>query len=178
MAGLLAIGGSVAFSGSVSRAAHEDVEFPAAIHAGACEAPGEVVLQLDNLVRLPEGSGEENRAGAPGSQVIHGLPDDSTIDLTVDDLFSADHILAVFNADGDIIACGPIGAYSYTDGDDLLFGLRSLGDSPYSGVVIVEGTGSDDEETEDAEETGTEIEVYLVNNTPAPTPEAQASPVS
>lgn len=108
------------------------------------------------------------RASAPGSQVVHGLPDDAELELTVDDLLAEDHILAVFDAEEEnIVACGPIGAYTFEDGNDLVFGLRSQGDSPYSGVVLIDN--DDDEEDGDAD-----IEIYLVNNTPAPaaTPEA------
>ena len=102
---------------------------------------------------------------------MHGLPEDSEIDLTIDDLFGADHILAVFDAEGEnIVACGPIGAYTFSGGEDLYFGLRSQGDSPYSGVAIVDGDDDDGDDDDD----GTNINVYLVNNTPAPsaTPEA------
>ena len=219
-AGLIGFAGIAMVGGNGALAAHEDLEFPAAIHTGTCEAPGDEVLELDNLVRLPEGSAgdDEDRAGAPGSQVIHGLPDNTTIDLTIDDLFAEDHILAVFDGDTGttIIACGPIGAYSYEDGDDLVIGLRSQGDSPYSGVAIfgdedddaadddlddidgnTDDTGADDADADDTdadaddtdadsdtddadEEDELEIEVYLVNNTPAPAPEGtpEATPVA
>ena len=168
-AGLLAIGGNAAF------AVHEDLEFPAAIHSGTCEEPGYVVLELDNLVRMPDDAPTEgDRAGAPGSQVIHGLPNDTEIELTIDDLFGADHILAVFNAEGDaIIACGPIGAYTFGDGEDLAFGLRGQGDSPYTGIVLVDGD-DDDDANDDDDSDGTDIEVYIVNNTPAPTATPEA----
>lgn len=168
--GMMGFAGMLALSAVPVGAVHENLEFPAAIHTGTCEAPGDEVLALDNLVRLPEGAPAEGEsAGAPGAQVVHGTPDDTEIDLTIDDLFSADHILAVFDAEGEnIIACGPIGAYTYEAGDDLVFGLRSQGDSPYSGVAMVDG--EDDDDDDDA----TDIDVYLVNNTPAAmaTPEA------
>jgi len=198
-AGLIGFAGIAMVGGNGALAVHEDLEFPAAIHAGTCEAPGDEVLALDNLVRLPNDD-DENRAGAPGSQVIHGLPDNSTIDLTIDDLFADDHILAVFNPDGDIVACGPIGAYSYEDGDALFFGLRSQGDSPYSGVAIFgddeddsgsddldlggDDSDSDDADSDDAtaddasDDDGLEVEIYLINNTPAPTGDAVATPVT
>ncbi len=165
--GAVAVAGTMALGASAALAVHEDLEFPVAIHAGTCEMPGDEVLALDNLVRLPSDAPTEGeRAGAPGSQVVHGTPDDGVdFDLTVDDLFAADHILAVFDAEGEtIVACGPIGAYTFEEGNDLVFGLRSQGDSPYSGVAIIEN--DDDDELD--------IEVYLVNNTPAPaaTPEA------
>lgn len=157
--GLVGFAGALAFAGQSAFAVHEDLEFPAAIHAGTCEAPGDEVLALDDLVRLPDDAPDSGeRAGAPGSQVVHGTTDDYEIDLTVDDLFAADHILAVFDAEGTtILACGPIGAYTYEDGNDVAIGLRSQGDSPYSGVAIFEG---DDD--------GTGVDIYLVNNTPAP----------
>ncbi len=183
--GALGVVSALALGSASALAKHEDLEFPAAIHAGTCEEPGDVVLELDSLVRLPEDApAEGERAGAPGSQVVHGLPDDATLDLTVDDLFADDHILAVFDAETDaIIACGPIGAYTFEDGSDLVFGLRSQGDSPYSGVVLIEDDDDDaddaaeDDDDEDAtadDDDGTDIEIYLVNNTPAPaaTPEA------
>lgn len=152
-AGALVLGGGSAF------AEHEDLEFPAAIHEGTCDEPGDEVLALDSLVRLPEDApAEGDRAGAPGAQVVHGLPEDAEIELAVDDLFADDHVLAVFDAEGEeIVACGPIGAYTYDDGDDLAIGLRSQGDSPYSGVGFF--AGDDD---------GLDVEIYLVNNTPAP----------
>ena len=165
--GMLGLAGGLAFAGTGALAAHENLEFPAAIHAGTCEMPGEVVLQLDNLVRLPQGAPMEGeRAGAPGAQVVHGLPDDSEINLGADDLFGADHILAVFDAEGaNIVACGPIGAYTYEQGQDIAIGLRSQGDSPYSGVALFD-IDDDDDDSE------TDLEIYLVNNTPAPAPDA------
>ena len=169
--GMLGLAGGLAFAGTSALAAHENLEFPAAIHAGTCEAPGDVVLQLDNLVRLPQGAPMDGeRAGAPGSQVVHGLPDDTGIDLTADDLFGAEHILAVFDAEGaTIVACGPIGAYTYEQGQDIAVGLRSQGDSPYSGVALFD-VDDDDDDSE------TDLEVYLVNNTPAPAPDATPAP--
>ena len=178
--GALGVVSVLAFGSASALAKHEDLEFPAAIHAGTCEEPGDVVLELDPLVRLPEDAPDEGeRAGAPGSQVVHGLPDDATLDLTVDDVFAADHILAVFDAEGEnIVACGPIGAYTFEEGNQLVFGLRSQGDSPYSGVVLIgDDEGDDEADGDDAtaeDDAGTDIEIYLVNNTPAPpaTPEA------
>ncbi|CAA9542110.1 MAG: hypothetical protein AVDCRST_MAG73-2046 [uncultured Thermomicrobiales bacterium] len=156
----LGVAGAVAFGGASALAKHEDLEFPAAIHAGTCDEPGDVVLQLDDLVRLPEDAPEEgDRAGAPGSQVVHGLPEDAEFELTIEDLFADDHILAVFDAEGEtIVACGPIGAYTYDEGNDLVIGLRSQEDSPYSGVALFE-SGDDD---------AVDLSIYLVNNTPAP----------
>lgn len=168
--GAIGLAGGIAFSGTTALAVHENLTFPAAIHAGSCEAPGEVVLELDNLVRLPEGAAAEGeRAGAPMAQVVHGLPDDAEIDLTVADLFAADHILAVFNADGDaIVACGPIGAYTYTEGEDLAIGLREQGDSNFSGIAFFD---VDDDG-------GLDVDVYLVSSATPPPAEPDATPAA
>lgn len=160
--GVTTFAGAVVFGGASAFASHEDLEFPAAIHEGTCEEPGDEVVALDNLVRLPEGAPVEgDPVGAPGAQVVHGSPDDSSLDLTVDDLLADDHILAVFDAEGEeIVACGPIGAYTMDEEDDsLAIGLRSQGESPYSGVALFDDSDDDDD---------LDIEVYLVNNTPAP----------
>ena len=169
--GMLGLAGGLAFAGTSALAAHEDLEFPAAVHAGSCEMPGDVAMELDNLVRLPQGAPMEGeRAGAPGSQVVHGLPDDTEIGLGAADLFGAEHILAVFDAEGaNIVACGPIGAYTYEEGQDIAIGLRSQGDSPYSGVALFDVDDDDDDDE-------TELEIYLVNNTPAPAPDATPAP--
>ena len=166
--GALGLVGSLAFGAPAALAVHENVTFPAAIHAGSCEAPGEVVLELDNLVRLPAGSADEGeRAGAPMAQVVHGSPEDAAIDLGVADLFAAEHVLAVFNAAGDtIVACGPIGAYTYAEGDDLAIGLREQGDSNFSGLALFTGNDAD----------GLDVEVYLVSSATPPPMDASCDP--
>lgn len=160
--GAIGAAAGIALAGSSALVVHENVTFPVAIHAGSCEEPGDVVMEFDNLARLPEGAPEEGESA--GAQVVHGTGDDVDLGLTVDDLLAEDHILAVFDAEGEtIVACGPIGAYTFEDGDDLAFGLRSQGDSPYSGVAIIDNDDDDDDH---------EIQIYLVNNTPAAAPAA------
>ena len=180
-AGLIGFASLFAIGGSGALAVHEDLEFPAAIHEGTCLEPGDEVVALDDLTRLPEGSSgsDQTPAGAEGSQVVHGLPDGSTLDLTIDELFADDHILVVFDAAGEVInACGAIGAYDYEDGDTLSFGLRSQNDSPYVGAVVLTPLEDEDNADEDAE---LDIDIFLVNNTPFPpeTPVADdATPVA
>ncbi|MBA2277096.1 MAG: hypothetical protein H0W06_04970 [Chloroflexia bacterium] len=166
-------------------AVHEDFTYPAAIHAGTCEEPGDVVFELDDLARLPEDApGEGERVGAPLAQVVHGLPEDFTIDATVEDLLADDHVLAVFGPEeGDgIIACGPIGAYTFDDedGQSLAIGLREFNESNYTGVALFgDDTASDDDtETEtETEDEGLEVEVYIVLNTFPPGTPAEATPI-
>jgi hypothetical protein len=167
--GAFGLAGGLAVGSFSAAAVHENLEFPAAIHTGTCEMPGDVVLEFGNLVRLPQGAPAEGEpAGAMGAQVVHGLPDDEEIDLSVDDLFAADHILAVFNAEGDtIVACGPIGAYTREQGDDLWIGLREQNDSRFSGIAHFDVDDDDDDDLD--------VEIYLVNSTPPPTPEGEAT---
>jgi len=126
------------------------------------------VIDLGQLVRLEEESPTVgDPVGAPGAQVVYGLPEEIEIELTLGELLAEDHILAVFDPDGaTIISCGPIGAYTFEEGDDLAFGLRSQGDSPYAGIALIDAEDEDDDDPAD-------VEVYIVNNSPAPgTPEA------
>lgn len=161
--GAVGIAASFALTGASVSAVHENVEFPVAIHAGSCESPGEVVFELDNLVRLPVGAPEEGeRVGAPGAQVVHGYDEDVDLTATVDDLFAADHIVAVFNAEGDtIVACGPIGAYTYEAGNDLAIGLREWNESNFSGAAFFD---VDDDDDDDA----LGLDIFLVSSTLPP----------
>ena len=180
--GLVGVVGAAVVATS-ALAVHEENEYPAGIHAGSCESPGEVVFDLPDLTLLPENApDEEGRVGAPDAQVVHGLPEDIALAATVDDLLAEDHVVAVFDPEDEttIIACGPIGAYSFDeDQDQLAIGLREFNNSNYTGVALF---GFDDEGEDAATETATEtetetetatateeeslsIEVYLVLNT-------------
>lgn len=166
----LGLAGGLALGGASTLAVHENVEFPAAIHAGSCEMPGEVVFELPNLVRLPEGAATEGeRAGAPVSQVVHGAPVGTTLSATVPDLFAEQHIVAVFNADGDaIVACGPIGAYTYAEGEDLAIGLREQADSNFTGAAFF--TNNDAGELD--------VSVILVSDAVPPAAASDATPTA
>lgn len=169
--GVAALAGMMAMGASSALAVHENVDYPVAIHAGTCDAPGDVVVELGDLTRLPvEAPDEGDPVGAAGNQVVHGFEDEVELDLTVDDLFAADHLVAVFDAEGAIVACGPIGQYTYADGSDLAFGLRPAGEeSPWNGVVLVDNDDDDD---------ALEVEIYLVNNTVPPAASPVATPVT
>ncbi len=175
--GFVGVIGAVIVGATSALAVHEENEYPAGIHAGSCESPGEVVFDIPDLTLLPENApDEEGRVGAPDAQVVHGLPEDIALAATVDDLLAEDHVVAVFDPEDEttIIACGPIGAYSFgEDQDQLAIGLREFNNSNYTGVALF---GFDDEEEDPATETETEtatateeeglsIEVYLVLNT-------------
>lgn len=156
--GALGIAGVIGFGAMSVSAVHEDYEFPAAVHLGSCEEPGVAIADLGKLVRLPEDAREGDAAGAAGGQVVHGTAEGVALeDIAVEDLFAEEHVVAVFDEAGEnIIACGPISAFTYEEGDGFAFGLRSVGDSPYVGAVIVDASD------------GVTMEIYLVNNTPAP----------
>lgn len=184
--GFVGLAGTIVFGASAALAVHEENEYPAAIHAGSCEAPGEVVFDLPDLTLLPEDAPEgEDRVGAPLAQVVHGLPDDTALDATVDDLLAEDLVVAVFDPEDDttIIACGPIGAYSFgEDQERLAIGLREFNGSNYTGVALFGDDDGDEASTETETETETEedglpIEIYIVLNTFPATPEADATPI-
>jgi hypothetical protein len=51
--GAFGLAAALAAGGLSAAALHENADLPAAIHAGTCETPGDVVLEVGNLVRLP-----------------------------------------------------------------------------------------------------------------------------
>jgi hypothetical protein len=167
---IFGIAGGLALGGTSALAVHENVEFPAAVHAGSCEQPGDVVFELPNLVRLPEGApAEGDKVGAPVAQVVHGVPVGTSLPTTIPDLFAAEHIVAVFNAAGDtIVACGPIGAYTYAEGQDLAIGLREQADSNFTGAAFF--TNNDAGELD--------VSVILVSDTVPPAVTDDATPVA
>jgi len=97
------------------------------------------------------------------------VPVGTSIPATVPDLFAAEHIVAVFNADGDaIVACGPIGAYTYAEGEDLAIGLREQAESNFTGAAFF--TNNDAGELD--------VSLILVSDTAPPAAAGDATPTA
>lgn len=155
--GALAVAGTLMLGSQAGLAQDANGQFPVAIHAGTCDAPGTAVAGLGTLVRLPSDAPEAgDTAGAADVTVVYGIADDADdveVDAKVPDLLGGPHIVAVFDQSGaNIVACGSIGAYTYEEGSDLAFGLQAVGDSGYTGVVLID---VEDDKVNDAE-------VYMV----------------
>ncbi len=78
----------------------------------------------------------------------------TTIDLSLDDLTSDDHIIVVFDQDAPdtALACGAVGGIVAEDGS-LAIGLRAQGDSRFTGVAYLAPSGE-----------GTAVSIFLAEN--------------
>lgn len=121
----------------------------AAIYAGACDTKdlGDPVADLVD-VAAPSG----DRVGADDASAIE--TSFSTIDLSLGDMTTDDHVLVVFDEDEPdvVLACGPVGGIVAEDGS-LAIGLRAQGDSRFSGVAYLAPSGE-----------GTAVSIFLAED--------------
>lgn len=130
-----------------------DTARPVSIHTGTCEAPGDVVFELRDLVVGPDSRGTLEFVGAESASVVEGS-DSTVLSTTLADLTAAPHLIAVFESEGTdtMIACGEIGGFIVANDDDLAVGLREQGESGFAGVAVIDGDDDDNE---------VDIDIYL-----------------
>jgi hypothetical protein len=120
-----------------------DGPHPAHIHAGTCDALGEVVLPLTD-VAAPEGETE-------GAATAHAVKTSHTIvDMPLQEIIDGGHAINVHQSADAIdvyIACGDIGGVVVEEGgrQHLMIGLGELNDSGHTGVAWL---GADGDQTE------------------------------
>lgn len=142
--------------------------YPAHIHAGNCDDPGEIEAPLDDLV---EPTGEQLGA----DEAVIAASSFSIVSVTLDSLLSGDFAIDVHQlSEEEAIACGEIGG-ALDERGALTIGLRPRGDSGFSGVAYLTSDASDPSQTtlstfladtgvaaaiadEDSEDSGTEDE--------------------
>jgi len=126
---------------------------PASIHSGTCDAPGDLVFALRDVVVGPESRGSLEFVGASGAFVVEGSAT-SDLPTTLVDLTNAPHLIAVFESEGSdtLVACGEIGGFTVPNDDDLDIGLREQGDSGFAGVALIDGDDDDNE---------VDVDIYL-----------------
>jgi|SRR5665811_444150 len=123
----------------------EDGPHPAHIHAGTCDALGQVVLPLES-VGYAEEEGE-----FVGPESAHAVKFSRTfVDMPLDEIVAGGHTINVHQSDEEIgvyIACGDIGGVITEEGgrSHLIIGLGELNDSGHTGVVWL---GEDGDQTE------------------------------
>lgn len=115
---------------------------PAHIHTGTCDAVGEVVAPLADLVS-PTGDALGQATAVTAETSFTSVP------LTLDQILAAEHVVNVHLAADDIdvyIACGEIGGVLDANGA-LVIGLSEQGNSGFSGIAFL-SPGSDGASTD------------------------------
>jgi len=102
---------------------------PAAIHGGACDAPGDSVAALNDVVL-----GTDAAVGAASAVPVEVSA--TTVEIAFDDLFNAPHSILVHDSaeSGQPIACAEIGGQMLGE-DDLAVALNDVGGSGHRGVA-------------------------------------------
>jgi plastocyanin len=148
---------------STPAADDDSVARPAHIHSGTCDTLGDVVFPLNDVA-----SADAAAMPAAGNHE-HAAQNESTVDVSLDDLLAAEHAINIHESAeniGTYIACGDI-AGTVTDGA-LEIELRELNGSGYAGKATLADGG-------DGTTTVTIMLMHGDAATPAASPEAAAS---
>ena len=139
---LLFGGGALALAQDATPSADSAV-LPAEIHAGTCDAIGDMVVPLTD-VQLAPADGTATPTTQPA--MVHAnvvLTSVTTLDQTIDELLSGDHVIAVYaGADqmDTVVACGQIEGqvrlHLRSDAPPgLVIAMQEVGSSGYAGVA-------------------------------------------
>lgn len=125
----------------------------AAIHAGACDNLGELVVSLG--VPEPEGGAW---VGVEGLAVVLESDTDDIVEVTGAQLTDSPHSVVVSSGDA-VVACGEIGGP--IDDVDLIIGIHPVDDSGYFGIADLDDIVEDgDDDDDDGEEV--DVDLYVV----------------
>ncbi|MBW3634351.1 MAG: cupredoxin domain-containing protein [Chloroflexi bacterium] len=126
--------------------------FPAHIHAGTCEEPGEIAWELaEGGFGLPAPFETETpsdvRATYVGPDAANpAIVSVTTLDATLDELVADGHVIDAHTAAEGVeaatrIACGAVGGF--LAGDDLVFGMQEANGSRHGGTGWLHANGDD-----------------------------------
>lgn len=126
--------------------------FPAHIHAGTCEAPGESVWELaEGGFGLPVPVDFSTPSAVTATYVGPDTANPAivlvtTLDAALDDLVADSHVIDVHTAADEVEAatrtvCGVIGGF--LSGGDLVFGLQEVNGSRYGGTAWLHANADD-----------------------------------
>jgi plastocyanin len=144
VAAFLVVTGLIVGYGAGGATAHEGETHPAHIHAGTCDALGDVVYPLNDV-----GAPMMDANGTPIAAMPMGASDAIPVDVSVtvvqadlNSLVGSAYAINVHESAeniGNYIACGNIGGMMM--GSDLAIGLGELNGSGYSGVAWLHDNG-------------------------------------
>ena len=159
-----ALAASLGLGGAMGLAAQDATPVnghPAHIHAGTCAELDPVpVADLYNLLPLGverDDDGEvSEQPEVRGTLTVGALTYSETDDIEFewDAMLGSPHAIVVHESEDHMdtyIACGDIGGVVFDDGDEMVIGLKPVGDSGFSGIAFL--SGDDDGEVD--------VDVYL-----------------
>ena len=134
--------------------AEEDVttrSFAAAIHQGTCDQLGSVAFPLRELgtddgnpgVAVPGATGVEEVVLVGPPDAVPAWQSAAEVPAQFDALLASPHVVVVSTGPADgghVVACGVLGGRLV--GETLLFGLREVGNSGYTGAVLLAPGGA------------------------------------
>lgn len=146
--GLMAIAGTAAQDASPAASPAAGAGHPGHIHTGTCDALGDVVVPLPDVVI---GGAEADTASPMASPTASGAASaipaaavSTTVDLALTDILAAEHSINYHASAEDIgtyIACGAIGGTPDAQGN-LFIGLAEQNDSGVSGIAWLQESGA------------------------------------
>lgn len=136
-------------SADTEQSSESEEAYSAGIYAAGCDADdwGEPVGVL-NAAPVPSG----NTVGSDDAMPV--AVSSSTIELSIDDLLTEEHVLVVFAEDGATIACGALGGVPEDNGA-LAIGLGEVDGSGIAGVAYLAPA--------ETPETATNVSMFLVD---------------
>ena len=140
----LAVALGVVALGAGSVLAHEEHGHPTRIHEGTCEALGPVAFRLNGV----GGSVDVDNAPVATPTAVNSdsayqvLISETTIDGTIEDLLTGDHVVMIYESDEamDALACGNVGGA--LSGDSLVTGLAEAGVPGHIGFALFRSEGN------------------------------------
>lgn len=118
---------------------------PAHIHAGTCDAPGEVVAPLGDVggAYLADGTPVAGTEMVGLDSAIAPEVSETTVPVALADIVGGGHTIVIHQSEDDIdeyIACGDIGGMMF-GASDLPVGIAPLNDSGVSGIAWLHDNG-------------------------------------
>lgn len=148
LAGLTAAG---AQEGAPESGFDPTARFPAQIHSGTCDDPGDVVFELgeggfglpvpDDPAATPDVAAEQVGPVEANPAVVLVAAVDASLDRLTDEGHVIDAHVAGEDPETSRFVCGIIGGFRV--GDDLVFGMHEVNGSGYSGATWIQDLGDD-----------------------------------
>lgn len=155
LAATIGFGGA---AGVIAQGTTPESGHPAHIHVGTCaELDPAPVADLFSL--LPIGVERDDDGEAAETPEVRGTltvgevtySETDNIEFAWDTMLAEPHAIVVHESEDrmdNYIACGDIGGVVFDDGEEMVIGLKPVGDSGYSGIAMLSNDDNDEVDVE------------------------------